>query len=117
MKAPNGTLFCRSSIVEPAGEGDRASRWNGLNVGLLPHGLEIAAREEGLDKPRPSLLKFKDMRVPIVDYFCVSNTKIFLNMSYINWAYHEEAGSKGVAVEESIEGAVRSILEIGYDDS
>ena len=47
----------------------------------------------------------------------MSVNKIISVVSYTEWAYHEEAGSKGVAVEESIEGVVRSILEISYDDS
>lgn len=58
MKAPNGALFCRSSIVEPAGEGDRASRWNGLMFGLLPHGLE-----SGGSGVRARQTSFKSLKV------------------------------------------------------
>jgi len=89
--------------VEPAGEGDRAGLRNGLNVWTSALQLRNGGSKLCLDKPRSSLLNFLNMTVPIVDCFVLVITRFFSDMGYIDWAYYEEAGPKGVVVEESIE--------------
>jgi hypothetical protein len=55
--------------VEPAGEDDRASRWNGLNVWTSALQIRNGGSKLWVDKPRSSLLNFINVTVPIVDCF------------------------------------------------